>query len=146
MKKQVLFILVYVIFALLIGIFIFGDSGIVYNIHQERELIRLSEQVVKSRAEVEEMTLEYEKLFAMKAPTYAFLMEQGRKTKNIYVFTTKDKSNKISNAEIFLNEEKRVLIYSAIAAVIILLFGYFGIWYTFKKYNTRNKESMNDLL
>ena len=113
---------------LLLGIFIFGKSGVIDNMHQLKEAVRLTEELGRSKNELETMTREYYRLLEMKEPTQAFLIEQGRKTKDVIVFkmnATVDSSEQKTSP--ILKEE--LLFFQSIGMALIILFlGCFGIY------------------
>ncbi|MGL4560680.1 MAG: hypothetical protein ACRCV0_00120 [Brevinema sp.] len=132
--KKILIFVMYIFFGWMIGLFVFGEFGILYNIHQSQQIIELSEKIWKSRIEIEEMTREYGELLEMKEPTQSFLIDQGRKTQNLLVFKIKDPKPKEEKTRNFVQEEKKSFIYTGVVALLFLFIGCAGIWYTISKY------------
>ena len=112
----------------LVGILIFGKSGFIDNIYQSKETERLAEKVVQSRNELENMTREYYRLSEMKEPTQAFLMEQGRKTKDIVVFKMNTKTDSSGQGSSSILKEELLFFQSGGIALIILFLGCLGIY------------------
>ena len=125
-KSRIFLSAVFIVFIWLLGILIFGKAGIIDNIYQSKETEHLAEKVVQSRNELENMTKEYYRLSEMKEPTQAFLIEQGRKTKDIVVFKMNTKTNSSQRNSIF--REEVLFFQSGGIALIILFLGCLGIY------------------
>ncbi|MGL4394513.1 MAG: hypothetical protein ACRCS8_04740 [Brevinema sp.] len=147
--KKLLVILIYISVGWMIVGFVFGNSGILYNIKQSQRIIDLSERVWKSRIEIEEMTREYAELVEMKTPSQAFLIDQGRKTEDLLVFKIKDpittpqKNKKILQV---LEEDKKSFIYAGIFAALFLLVGWIAIPHIVKNRKTLESGDSDDRL
>lgn len=144
MKSKILLPLVYGAVIWLIGIFIFGSSGVLDNIYQSKEIIRLTKTLITSQQELENMVQEYYVLSSMEKPNDAFLIDQGRKVKKIILFKINEENQHGSDKGISLTDEKTLLIQSSIIFLIVLSLGFFGIfivtyWYH-KKKNVISKE------
>lgn len=127
-KKKYLLFLIYLGVVWLVGIFIFGKAGILDNMYQSKEILRLTEAIWKSNIEIEEMTREYYKLAHMKIPNQAFLIEQGRKTQNIIVFKMKEHFQTPMKQKISLDAEKDLFVFGGFIAFCILLVGCIAIF------------------
>ncbi len=123
------------------GLFIFGESGILDNISKSQEIVRLTSAIQKSQSEIDGMTEEYYRLLSMKEPTQAFLIDQGRKSKNIVVFKTVS-TNDSKNNNSSIEKDKKLFFIIGIASLVILLLGCIGIAFV----NFRHKkEEMADV-
>ncbi|MGL4388592.1 MAG: hypothetical protein ACRCTJ_04285 [Brevinema sp.] len=145
--KKILVFFMYVVFGWMIVFFIFGNSGIIYNIKQSQQIIDLLEKVWKSRIEIEEMTREYVKLIEMKEPSQAFLIDQGRKTKDLLVFKIKDplqSTEKNKKVLQLLQEDKKSFIYAGIIAILFLFAGSVGITYSIKRQKSSALGEIDD--
>jgi len=128
MKSKVFLSVVFVGVILLVSFFVFGKSGVIDNMYQSKEAIRLTEELGRSKNELETMTREYYRLLEMKEPTQAFLIEQGRKTKDVIVFkmnTTIDSSDQNTSS---ILKEQVLFFQSSGIALIILFLGCLGIY------------------
>ncbi|SFB67623.1 hypothetical protein SAMN02745150_00085 [Brevinema andersonii] len=136
MNKKYGYFFLYLSVFWLVGLFIFGESGILDSTYKSKEILRLKNIVLQSGMEIEEMTREYQKLKSMKVPDQAFLIQQGRKTQNIIIFK-KPNVNIQKQTEISLNSEKQLFLRVGGMALIFLLFGILGLqvitWYLQKK-------------
>ena len=127
-KSRMFLFIVFIGIIWLAGIFMFGKSGFIDNVYQTKEITRLAENLGRSRNELENMTREYYRLSEMKEPTQAFLIEQGRKTKDIMVFKMNTKTDvSEQNFSYFLKEEF-LFLKSSWIALIILFLGCLGIY------------------
>ena len=135
-KSKIFILLMFIGVICLAGIFIFGKAGLIDNMYRSKEITRLAEDLRQSKNELENMTKEYYRLSEMKEPTQAFLIEQGRKTKDIVVFkmnTGRDSSGQKSSSVL---KEELLFFQSSWVALIILFLGCLGIYiiaYTNKK-------------
>lgn len=136
MNKKYGYFFLYLSVFWLVGLFIFGESGILDSTYKSKEILRLKNIVLQSGMEIEEMTREYQKLKSMKVPDQAFLIQQGRKTQNIIIFK-KPNINIQKQTEISLNSEKQLFLRVGGMALIFLLFGILGLqvitWYLQRK-------------
>lgn len=136
MNKKYGYFFLYLSVFWLVGLFIFGESGILDSTYKSKEILRLKNIVLQSGMEIEEMTREYQKLKSMKVPDQAFLIQQGRKTQNIIIFK-KPNVNIQKQTEISLNSEKQLFLRVGGMALIFLLFGILGLqvvtWYLQRK-------------
>lgn len=136
MNKKYGYFFLYLSVFWLVGLFIFGESGILDSTYKSKEILRLRNIVLQSGMEIEEMTREYQKLKSMKVPDQAFLIQQGRKTQNIIIFK-KPNVNIQKQTEISLNSEKQLFLRVGGMALIFLLFGILGLqvvtWYLQRK-------------
>ena len=138
MKSKIFLFVVYVGVIWLVGIFIFGKSGVIDNMYQSKEAIRLTEELWQSKDELENMTKEYYRLSDMKEPTQAFLIEQGRKTKDIIVFKMNAKTDSSEQDEASIAKEQLLFFQSSGVALIILFLGFLGI-YIIAYFNKKKK-------
>lgn len=136
MNKKYGYFFLYLSVFWLVGLFIFGESGILDSTYKSKEILRLKNIVLQSGMEIEEMTREYQKLKALKVPDQAFLIQQGRKTQNIIIFKNPNINIK-KQAEISLNSEKQLFFRVGGMALIFLLCGILGLqvltWYLQRK-------------
>lgn len=136
MNKKYGYFFLYLSVFWLVGLFIFGESGILDSTYKSKEILRLKNIVLQSGMEIEEMTREYQKLKSMKVPDQAFLIQQGRKTQNIIIFK-KPNVNIQKQTEISLNSEKQLFLRVGGMALTFLLFGILGLqvvtWYLQRK-------------
>ena len=128
MKSKIFLFVVYVGVIWLVGIVIFGKSGVIDNIHQSKELVRLTEELWESRNDLENMTREYYRLSEMKEPTQGFLIEQGRKTKDVIVFKMNTKTDSSEQGKTSIAKEQLLFFQSSGVALIILFLGFLGIY------------------
>jgi len=141
-NKKYLSFIIYICVIWLISIFIFGKAGILDNMYQSKEILRFTKAVWKSNIEIEEMTREYFHLSNMKIPNQAFLIEQGRKTKNIIVFKSKEYYNTPMKQKISLEAEKEIFIFGGVLVFCILLIGFLAIFIiTYLSKSKKNKIS-----
>lgn len=128
MKSKIFLFVVYVGVIWLVGISIFGKSGVIDNMYQSKEAIHLTEELWKSRNELENMTREYYRLLEMKEPTQAFLVEQGRKTKDIIVFKMNTITDYSELDKASIANEQLLFFQSSSIALMILFLGCLGIY------------------
>ena len=128
MKSKFFLFVVYVGVIWLVGIFIFGKSGVIDNMNQSKEAMHLTEVLWQSKEELENMTREYYRLSEMKEPTQAFLVEQGRKTEDIIVFKRNTKTDSSEQEKKSITKEQLLFFQSVGVALIILFLGLLGIY------------------
>ncbi|MDK2819089.1 MAG: hypothetical protein KFW21_06545 [Spirochaetota bacterium] len=128
MKSKIFLSVIYIGVIWLVGIFIFGKSGVIDNMYQAKETIRLTEILWQSKNELESMTREIHHLSSMQEPTQAFLIEQGRKTKEIIVFKMNTISNSSEQETSSILKEQLLFFQSISIALIIIVLGCFGIY------------------
>ena len=138
MKSKIFLFVVYVGVIWLVGIFIFGKSGVIDNMYQSKEAIRLTEELWQSKDELENMTKEYYRLSDMKEPTQAFLIKQSRKTKDINGFKMNAKTDSSEQDEASIAKEQLLFFQSSGVALIILFLGFLGI-YIIAYFNKKKK-------
>ncbi len=124
-KSKTVLISIYVVIAALVGLFIFGDSGILDNMSQSQRIVALSGRILESQTEIDKMTEEYQKLSAMRTPNQAFLIDQGRKTSNIIIF----QMNPFTVQDDVQDREpqRHLFLVISVIALLILFFGCVGI-------------------
>ncbi len=128
MKSKFFLFVVYIGVIWLVGIFIFGKSGVIDNMYQSKEVIRLTEELWQSKDELKNMTREYYRLSDMKEPTQAFLIEQGRKTTDVIVFKMNTATESLAQEEVSITKEQLLFFQSSGVALFILLLGFLGIY------------------
>ena len=128
MKSKFFLFVVYIGVIWLVGIFIFGKSGVIDNMNQSKEAMHLTEVLWQSKEELENMTREYYRLSEMKEPTQAFLVEQGRKTEDIIVFKRNTKTDSSEQEKKSITKEQLLFFQSVGVALIILFLGLLGIY------------------
>ncbi len=125
-KSKMLWLFIYVAITGLVSLVVFGESGILDNISKSQEIVRLTSVIQKSQAEIDEMTNEYYRLLSMKTPTQAFLIDQGRKSRDIVVFkniVSNDYEDDLSSLE----KDQKLFFVIGVVALVILLLGFIGI-------------------
>ena len=128
MKSKIFLSVIYIGVIWLVGIFIFGKSGVIDNMYQAKETIRLTETLWQSKNELESMTRELHHLSAMQEPTQAFLIEQGRKTKEIIVFKMNTINNSLEQETSSILKELLLFFQCISIALIIIVLGCLGIY------------------
>ncbi len=124
-NSKTVLISIYVVIAALVGLFIFGDSGILDNMNQSQRIVMLSNKILESQIEIDKMSEEYQKLSAMRTPNQAFLIDQGRKTSNIKIFQMNPfDAPAVSPAK---EPQRQLFLVISIIALLILFFGCVGI-------------------
>ncbi len=125
-KSKMVLIFIYVAITGLVGLVVFGKSGILDNLSKSQEIVRLNTAIQKSQSEIDEMENEYHRLTSMKTPTQAFLIDQGRKLRDIIVFknvVSEELDNDISPLE----KDQKLFFIIGVVALVILLLGFIGI-------------------
>ncbi len=125
-KSKMGWLFIYIAITGLVGLVVFGESGILDNISKSQEIVRLTSAMQKSQSEIDEMTNEYNRLLAMRTPTQAFLIDQGRKSRDIVVFkniVSSDYDDDLSSLE----KDQKLFFVIGVGALIILLLGFIGI-------------------
>ncbi|MGL4676406.1 MAG: hypothetical protein ACRCWI_01905 [Brevinema sp.] len=120
-KSKVVLLSVYFAIVALVMVFIFGESGILDNITQSQEIVKLTEALSISQLEIDEMIAEYYRLSGMKIPNQAFLINQGRKSQDIVVYKMKSPSSSLSDNFSIEKEKKLFFMIGSIALIILLL-------------------------
>ncbi len=119
-KTKFLLIIFYIIATCLVLLFVFGDAGVLENMTQSQEIKRLNTLVQESQKDINNMTEEYNSLLSMKTPNQAFLIDQGRKSKDIVIFKVSDSTDSDTNQK-SISEQKLFLTISLVALCILVV-------------------------